>query len=260
MPSRVPLNAHTVWPSLTAYLEGLEESGVTGLPPEVILPEPAGPTPSPLRAEAPPGDAGGGAAPRRHESLEAIRKSLGECRRCVLGETRKRIVFGSGSPQARIVFIGEAPGADEDQQGEPFVGEAGQVLTRIITAMGLTRDGVYICNTVKCRPPRNRDPEQEELSACLPYLIRQIQSVNPEVIVALGRIATQVLLKTKEPLSRLRGKFHDFQGVPLMPTYHPSYLLHNRNDAGPFWEVWDDMKQVLQLLQLPVPEKSRKPR
>jgi DNA polymerase len=132
------------------------------------------------------------------------------------------------------------------------------VLNRIITAMGLKREDVYICNVVKCRPPGNRDPQQDEIETCSPFLLRQIQSVKPEAIVALGKFATQTLLGVKDPISRLRGKFRDYHGIPLMPTYHPSYLLRNKGDSGPFWEVWDDMVQVLQLLNLPVPEKSRK--
>jgi len=157
------------------------------------------------------------------------------------------------------VFVGEGPGADEDERGEPFVGAAGQVLNRLITNMGLEREEVYICNVVKCRPPGNRDPEPDEVTACSPFLLRQLKSINPEVIVALGKPAAQTLLGTKEAISRLRGKFRDFHGTPLMPTYHPSFLLRKQregsNDA--FWEVWEDMTQVLQLLKLPVPEKSR---
>jgi DNA polymerase len=169
-------------------------------------------------------------------------------------------VFGVGNPQARLVFVGEGPGGDEDRQGEPFVGEAGQVLNRIITAMGLRREDIYICNVVKCRPPKNRDPEPDEITACAPFLLRQLQSVNPEAIVALGRFAAQTLLETKESISRLRGRFRDYHGVPLMPTYHPSYLLRKQQEKNmePFWEVWEDMAQVLRLLKLPVPEKSRK--
>ncbi|HEX9079999.1 MAG TPA: uracil-DNA glycosylase, partial [Desulfuromonadaceae bacterium] len=194
------------------------------------------------------------------ESLERIRKELGECQRCKLGKSRKNLVFGVGNPRARLVFVGEGPGADEDQKGEPFVGEAGQVLNRIITAMGLKREDVYICNVVKCRPPGNRDPEQDEIAACSAYLLRQLRAINPEVVVALGKFAAQTLLQTREPISKLRGRFRDFHGIPLMPTYHPSFLLRRQGegDKGAFWEVWDDMTQVLRLLKLPVPEKSRK--
>lgn len=249
--------------SLGAYLEELSESGIEGFPadasyealqhvthappPKGVGLEPALATPS---AEG----------TVHHETLENIRKNLGDCKRCKLGSTRKNLVFGAGNPQARLVFVGEGPGADEDEKGEPFVGAAGQVLNRLITNMGLKREEVYICNVVKCRPPSNRDPESDEVTACSPFLMRQLKSINPEVIVALGKPAAQTLLGTKDAISRLRGKFHDFHGTPLMPTFHPSFLLRKQregsNDA--FWEVWDDMTQVLQLLKLPVPDKSRK--
>lgn len=244
--------------SLQEYLQALQESGLDGLP-EVVASSavpPAAPQPAAVPSAMP--EVGDTPHDQKHESLERIRKSLGECQRCKLGKGRQNLVFGVGNPQARLVFVGEGPGADEDRQGEPFVGEAGQVLNRIITAMGLKREDVYICNVVKCRPPNNRDPEAAEIAACAPFLRRQLQSVHPEVIVALGRFAAQTLLGTKEPISRLRGKFRDYYGVPAMPTYHPSYLLHNRADSGPFWEVWEDMTQVLRLLKLPVPEKTRK--
>ena len=156
--------------------------------------------------------------------------------------------------------MGEGPGADEDLKGEPFVGEAGQVLNRIITAMGLNRDDVYICNVVKCRPPGNRDPEADEIAACSTFLLRQVHSIKPDVIITLGKFASQTLLETKESISKLRGKFRNFHGIPLMPTFHPSYLLRKQGDRNmeSFWQVWDDMVQVLRLLKLPVPEKGRK--
>lgn len=246
--------------SLREYLQGLQESGLDGIP--VAL------SGSMADAQVAPA-AGVRIAPptaepldelQHHESLDKIRKDLGECQRCKLGKTRKNLVFGVGNPKARLVFVGEGPGADEDRQGEPFVGEAGKVLNRIITAMGLKREDVYICNVVKCRPPGNRDPEQEEIEACSSFMLRQVRSINPEVIVALGKFASQTLLGTKEPISKLRGKFRDFHGTPLMPTYHPSFLLRKQGEGsmGAFWEVWDDMVQVLRLLKLPVPEKSRK--
>lgn len=197
-------------------------------------------------------------APEKHETLEQIRKNLGDCHRCKLGATRKNLVFGAGNPKARIVFVGEGPGADEDAQGEPFVGDAGKMLNRIIAAMELKREEVYICNVVKCRPPQNRPPESDEVSACSPFLLRQLASVKPEAIVALGTSAAQALLQTKVPISKLRSKFHDFHGIPLMPTYHPSYLLRTGGNSDSFWSVWDDMTQVLQLLKLPVPVKNRK--
>jgi DNA polymerase len=247
--------------SLNAYCEELRESGVDGFPAidaqgirqnlDSIATTEIGHHP---HVESSPDVEGA----NQHESLEKIRKSLGECQRCKLGKTRKNVVFGVGNPHSRLVFVGEGPGADEDEQGEPFVGRAGGVLNRLITAMGLRREDVYICNIVKCRPPGNRDPEADEVAACSPFLLRQLKSINPEVIVALGKPASHTLLGTKEAISRLRGKFHDFHGTPLMPTYHPSYLLRSGGNSDSFWDVWGDMVQVLQLLKLPVPEKSRK--
>lgn len=248
--------------SLTAYLEELQESGIDGIPAELLTPASADIIAH--QTAVPEGQARGNAmnhqesAPEQHETLEQIRKHLGPCQRCKLGATRKNLVFGTGNPDARLVFVGEGPGADEDAQGEPFVGDAGKMLNRIIAAMELKREEVYICNVVKCRPPQNRAPESDEVAACSPFLLRQIRSVRPEAIVALGASAAQTLLETKVPISKLRGKFHDFHGIPLMPTYHPSYLLRTGGNSDSFWSVWDDMTQVLQLLKLPVPEKSRK--
>ncbi|MDR3579511.1 MAG: uracil-DNA glycosylase [Oryzomonas sp.] len=244
--------------SLREYLLALQESGLDGLPESLASPAAHLAVQQPAALPAAAAEAGATPHDQKHESLEKIRKSLGDCQRCKLAKGRTNLVFGAGNPQARLVFVGEGPGRDEDQQGEPFVGEAGQVLNRIITAMGLKREEVYICNVVKCRPPDNRDPEADEIAACAPFLLRQLQAVHPEVIVALGRFAAQTLLGTKEAISKLRGKFRDYHGVPVMPTYHPSYLLRNRAVSGPFWEVWEDMAQVLRLLKLPVPEKTRK--
>jgi len=243
--------------SLREYVAALQESGLDGIP--VAM---AGATPIVAATSvisAPPLETCVSKDQPR-EPLEKIRTELGECQRCKLGKTRKNLVFGVGNPHARLVFVGEGPGADEDLKGEPFVGAAGQVLNRIITAMGLKREDVYICNVVKCRPPGNRDPEQDEIAACSSFLLRQLKSIQPEVVVALGKFAAQTLLETKEPISRLRGKFRDFHGIPFMPTYHPSYLLRRQGEGSmdAFWEVWDDMAQVLRLLKLPVPEKSRK--
>ena len=247
--------------SLTAYLQDLQESGVDGIPAELMTVA----EPGTARQRTAPAEKGIESAmnhqlnaPEKHETLEQIRKDLGPCQRCKLGATRKNLVFGVGNPKARLVFVGEAPGADEDAQGEPFVGDAGKMLNRIIAAMELKREDVYICNVVKCRPPQNRPPDSEEVSACMPFLLRQLVSIGPEVIVALGSSAAQALLQTKVPISKMRGKFHDFHGIPLMPTYHPSYLLRTGGNSDSFWSVWDDMKQVLQLLKLPVPDKSRK--
>lgn len=243
--------------SLREYVTALQESGLDGIP--VAM---AGTTPVVAATSvisAPPLETCT-SKDQPHEPLEKIRTELGECQRCKLGKTRKNLVFGVGNPHARLVFVGEGPGADEDLKGEPFVGAAGQMLNRIVTAMGLKREDVYICNVVKCRPPGNRDPEQDEIAACSAFLLRQLKSIQPEVVVALGKFAAQTLLETKEPISRLRGKFRDFHDIPFMPTYHPSYLLRRQGEGSmdAFWEVWDDMTQVLRLLKLPVPEKSRK--
>lgn len=249
-----------LYASLTAYLQDLQESGVDGIPAELVTA--AETNTARLRTAVP--EQGMESAmtieldlPEKHETLEEIRKDLGQCQRCKLGATRKNLVFGVGNPKARLVFVGEAPGADEDAQGEPFVGDAGKMLNRIIAAMELKREDVYICNVIKSRPPQNRPPEADEVAACMPFLLRQIASIRPEVIVALGSSAAQALLQTKVPISKMRGKFHDFHGIPLMPTYHPSYLLRTGGNSDSFWSVWDDMKQVLQLLKLPVPNKSR---
>jgi DNA polymerase len=171
--------------------------------------------------------------------LTQVREALGECTRCKLHKGRKNIVFGVGSPKAWLTFVGEAPGADEDQQGEPFVGRAGQLLTRIIEAMKLTREQVYICNIIKCRPPANRNPEPDEIAACEPFLVAQLQAIQPKLICALGTFATQTLLRTKEPISKLRGRFHDYHGIPVLPTFHPAYLLRNPHEKK---TVWEDMK------------------
>jgi len=179
-------------------------------------------------------------------ALEAVRAELGDCRRCSLGTLRHRLVFGEGNPHAELVFVGEAPGADEDAQGRPFVGRAGQLLTRIIAAMGLKREEVYICNILKCRPPGNRNPQPEEIAACEPFLIRQIEAIRPRVLCALGGFAAQTLLKSDALISALRGRFHQYQGIPLMPTYHPAYLLRN---SGAKKQVWEDVKAIMKLLR-----------
>lgn len=184
------------------------------------------------------------------ETLEQLRDMIGDCRRCQLSEGRSSIVFGSGNPSADLVFVGEAPGRDEDIQGEPFVGKAGQLLTRIITAMGLTRDDVYICNVIKCRPPDNRDPLLPEIEMCEPFLLGQLDIIKPRAICALGSFASQTLLKSEVRISRLRGHFRDYYGIPLMPTYHPSFLLRNPQAKR---EVWEDIKMVMELLDLPFP-------
>ncbi|GFE57969.1 uracil-DNA glycosylase [Geobacter sp. AOG1] len=242
--------------ALKAYLEELRESGVDGLPWVPAQEIAAVPAKAGAGGDVPAAVANEAAADG--ESLDRIRGDLGACQRCALGATRTNLVFGVGNPRARIVFVGEAPGRDEDLQGEPFVGEAGQLLNRIITRMGLKREDVYICNVLKCRPPGNRNPEPAEMEQCGPFMLRQVKAIAPEAIVTLGTFATQALLGTKAPISKLRGKFHDYHGIPLMPTFHPSFLLHNKKDTSKFWNVWDDMVQVLKKLAMAVPDVKRK--
>ena len=182
------------------------------------------------------------------ETLENIKTDIGpactRCKLCTLG--RSQIVFGVGNPKARLMFVGEAPGEDEDKKGEPFVGRAGQLLTKIIEAIGLTRDQVYIANVIKCRPPGNRNPEPDEVASCEPFLFRQIDVIQPKVIVPLGKFAAQSLLKTMDPITRLRGRQFDYRGAVLIPTFHPAYLLRNPSAKR---EVWEDMKKVRGILQ-----------
>jgi len=175
-------------------------------------------------------------------SLEAVREEMGNCQRCSLGGLRKNLVFGIGNPNAALVFVGEAPGADEDQDGIPFVGRAGQLLTKIIEAMGLSRQDVYICNILKCRPPGNRNPEAAEIAACEPFLIKQLQAIRPRAICALGTFAAQALLKKDIPITTLRGRFHSYAGIKVMPTYHPAYLLRNPSAKK---LVWQDVQMIM---------------
>ena len=178
--------------------------------------------------------------------LAVIREDLGDCTRCKLHTLgRKQIVFGVGNPNADLMFVGEAPGADEDIQGEPFVGRAGQLLTKIIEAIGMKREDVYIANVIKCRPPGNRNPEPDEVEQCEPFLFRQIDTIKPKVIVALGKFAAQCLLRTSDPITRLRGREYKYRDAILMPTYHPAYLLRTPSAKR---EVWEDMKRVKALL------------
>jgi len=187
------------------------------------------------------------AAPDRVITLEAVRTEMGDCQRCGLGKLRTNLVFGEGNPRAQLVFVGEAPGGDEDKQGRPFVGRAGQLLTRIIAAMGLSRKDVYICNILKCRPPGNRNPESPEIAACEPFLIKQLQAINPKIICALGTFAAKTLLKTDVPITVLRGRYHDYHDIKLMPTYHPAYLLRN---PGAKKLVWEDVQVIMKDLGL----------
>ncbi|HLK04642.1 MAG TPA: uracil-DNA glycosylase [Candidatus Acidoferrum sp.] len=184
-----------------------------------------------------------------NDSLPLIRETLGECTRCKLHKTRNKIVFGDGNPDAQLVFVGEGPGADEDEQGLPFVGRAGKLLTQMIEAMGLQRKDVYICNVVKCRPPQNRQPENDEVAECSPFLFRQIDTIAPKVIVCLGATAAQTILKTNRGISQFRGEWQEFRGRKLLATYHPAYLL--RNPAAKS-EVWKDLQKVMAELGLSV--------
>jgi DNA polymerase len=186
------------------------------------------------------------------EGLRTIREEMGDCQRCRLAGGRKTIVFGQGSPQAELMFIGEAPGAEEDQQGLAFVGRAGRLLTDIIEkGLKMKRSDVWIGNILKCRPPQNRNPETDEVLACQPFLEAQIRAIRPRVIVALGKFSAHWLLKTATPITRLRGQIGEWEGIPAMPTYHPAYLLRNPSAKK---DLWEDMKAVLELLGRPVPD------
>jgi uracil-DNA glycosylase len=189
------------------------------------------------------------------DSLERIAAELEGCTRCKLSARRRNIVFGAGNPRAELVFVGEGPGQEEDIQGLPFVGRAGQLLTQMIEGMGLQRKDVYICNVVKCRPPENRTPEKDEVATCSPFLLRQLAAIQPKVIVCLGAVAAQMLLGTNQSISRFRGQWFDFRGARLLATYHPAYLLRNPN-AKP--EVWKDLLKVLAVLGLKPPPRKRR--
>jgi DNA polymerase len=249
---------------LRAWLSWSSDAGLRGFAP--APPPAAAVTPTPSRVsetprepraaataprpglDLPDGDAMSPASGKlKLPTLQAMREELGECTRCKLHKGRTNIVYGVGSDRARLVFVGEAPGEDEDLSGEPFVGKAGQLLTRMIEAMGLRRDEVYICNTVKCRPPNNRNPEPDELAACEPFLKGQLAALRAEVIVTLGKFAAQALLRDNSPISRLRGTFREYAGVPLMPTFHPAYLLRSPGEKG---KVWSDLQQVMKKLGL----------
>jgi DNA polymerase len=191
--------------------------------------------------------------PSKADALATMHESLRDCRLCKLCQGRKQVVFGVGNPEAELVFVGEGPGADEDRQGIPFVGKAGQLLTRMIeNGMGIPRDSVYICNVVKCRPPGNRDPQPDEIAACEPFLKRQLEIIRPKVIVGLGKFAVQTLLQTTTPITRLRGQWQTYQGIRFMPTFHPSFLLHAEGKADEKnlkRQVWEDLKEVMRVLE-----------
>ena len=209
---------YLVLSSLQDYLTSLKSEGVEEIPQKQVLPSKG-----------------------KGDLLRQVRNNLGECTRCKLHPHRKNIVFGTGNPEAQLVFIGEGPGGDEDIQGKPFVGRAGQLLTKIINSINLTREEVYIANIIKCRPPQNRNPEPDEIKACEPFLIQQLDVIQPKIICALGTFAAQTLLETDEKISRLRGRFIDYRNSKLIATFHPAYLLRNSQKKR---EVWEDMKMI----------------
>ena len=214
--------------SVEDHLRYAQEMGLEGFP------EPK--TPPPIRSEE-----------KTCQTLEEIQEWMGECQRCKLHSTRTHIVFGTGSSHPDLVFVGEGPGEDEDLQGKPFVGRAGQLLTKMIEAMGLTREDVYIANIVKCRPPKNRNPEPDEIAACSPFLMAQLNVLKPKVICTLGSFASHTLLNTEEKISKLRGRFHVYQGMKVMPTFHPAYLLRNPAEKK---TVWEDIQLIMKELNL----------
>jgi DNA polymerase len=191
--------------------------------------------------------------PARVLTLDEVRAAVGDCRRCKLARGRTKLVFGVGDPKAELMFVGEGPGADEDRKGEPFVGKAGQLLDRMIAAMGKARADVYIANVVKCRPPENREPEPDEVHACIPFLVKQIESIAPKVICALGGHAAKALLDTREPISKLRGRFHYYERTKLLPTFHPAYLLRNPPQKK---TAWEDLQKIMAELGWPMPRKA----
>jgi DNA polymerase len=210
--------------------------------------------PQPAQEELLPKKSAQPAAADPAAALRLIREDLGDCTRCRLHKQgRKQIVFGVGNPNADLVFIGEAPGADEDEQGEPFVGRSGQLLTNMIKAMGLRREDVYIANIIKCRPPGNRTPERDECDTCSPFLMRQIEAIKPKALVALGAVAAKSLLAINAPMSELRGRWYDFRGTKLAVTYHPAFLLRDPRQKK---ETWKDLQMVMKEMGLPLPEQA----
>jgi len=224
-PNHMDRKVQEIVDDLKAYLEYLKEMGIEALPTAEEKAEKM------IPSEAP--------------TLEEIRRELGDCKRCKLHRTRRTIVFGEGNKKAKLMFIGEGPGYDEDVQGRPFVGKAGQLLTRIIQSIHLEREEVYIANIIKCRPPQNRNPEPDEIKSCSPFLMKQIQAIQPKIICALGAFAAQTLLQTDAKITSLRGRTFDFKGIKVLPTYHPAFLLRNPDKKR---EVWEDMKQIAEWL------------
>jgi uracil-DNA glycosylase family 4 len=251
--------ARSILASARALLEELVEEGVQALPAPPVAeaagpePEAAGREPAPPEPAEAPAAAPGGVQPALideqpwgpNPSLEDVRAVLGECTRCRLSEGRRNIVFGDGNPEADLMFVGEGPGQTEDEQGLPFVGRAGELLTQMIEkGLGIPRRDVYICNIVKCRPPGNRTPLADEVATCSPFLDGQIAAVKPRVIVALGKPATSLLLGRDVPITRVRGTWHQYQGIPLMPTFHPAFLLRQYTRENRL-RVWEDLKAAL---------------
>jgi uracil-DNA glycosylase family 4 len=250
--------------SISDYIAQLKEEGLEGVPVERPTPAAialtAAPAPSaPAPRKTHPANVPSGSVElfskypglEKTGSLEELREFIGDCARCKLAPGRTNLVFGVGDPKAELMFVGEGPGADEDERGEPFVGRAGQLLTDIIErGMRMRRRDVYICNVVKCRPPGNRNPEPDEVAACEPFLMRQIEIVRPKVIVGLGTFAVQSLLKVKTPISKLRGRWHEVRGTMMMPTFHPAYLLRNPADKR---LVWADVQEVMKALGKELP-------
>jgi uracil-DNA glycosylase len=237
--------------ALAEHLKFFQELGVTGVSRDASWRVRAeDPVHDPAPADVSIESTSSGESADQAARLIAIREDLGPCARCKLHtQGRKQIVFGVGNPNADLMFVGEAPGADEDVQGEPFVGRAGQLLTKIIESIGLQRSDVYIANVIKCRPPQNRNPEPDEVASCQPFLLQQIDAIQPRVIVALGTFAAQTLLNTVVPISRLRGQLHDFRGgAKVIPTFHPAFLLRSPDRKR---DVWEDMKKVRELLARP---------
>jgi len=234
--------------TLRRHLQRRERAGIRTLAKgklPAVKPPPA--EPSNLLSGMPNDFFADNSAPLQAKSLEELRAAIGDCRRCKLCSGRTHLVFGVGNPNAKLMFVGEGPGRDEDLQGEPFVGRAGQLLTDIITkGMGLKRADVYIANVVKCRPPENRNPEPDEVAACEPFLKKQIDLIRPKIIVGLGKFAVQTLLQSKVPITKVRGNWHSYHGIKLMPTFHPAYLLRNPADKK---LVWEDIKKVIKELR-----------
>ncbi len=245
-------NKDTIRASIRLHLESFQAAGLV----DVLRPMPQ-PTAVPTRtshAEILPASQQNLAS---CQTLEEVQTVLGNCTRCKLHSARQSIVFGVGNPHATVMFIGEGPGADEDAQGLPFVGAAGQLLNKMIVAMGFQRNDVYITNVIKCRPPQNRNPETDEIESCSPFLKAQIKSIKPKIIVTLGKFASQYVCDTQIPITKLRGQFRDYQGIPVMPTFHPSFLLRNPEMKRPAWEdlqkVMEELKKLKPRNLVPVP-------